>query len=80
MDTALLREFFLWCGLINLGLLMLAWAVIAFAGEWLYRMHTRWLPLPGETFRAALYVVLGIYKAAVLVFNVVPWIVLSLMA
>jgi hypothetical protein len=80
MDTILMREFFLWCSVINLGLLILGFVATAFAGDWVYEMHARWFPMPRETFNAAIYVVLGSYKAVVLVFNVVPWIVLSLMA
>lgn len=80
MDTSLLREFFFWCGVINLGLLLTAFAAITLAGDLLYGIHARWIALPRETFNAALYVVLGVYKAAVLVFNVVPWVVLSFLA
>jgi len=79
MDTILLREFFLWCSVINLGLLILGFVATAFAGDWVYGIHSRWFPMPRETFNTAIYAVLGIYKALVLIFNVVPWIVLSLM-
>jgi len=80
MEGIFLREFLLWCSVINLGLLTLGFFATAFAGDWVYRIHSRWYPMPRDRFSAAIYLLLGLYKVGVMIFNVVPWIVLSILA
>ena len=78
MDIAMLTKFFMWCTILNLGLLMLSFLVTAFAGDFVYKMHSKWFPMPRETFKVVLYSFIGMYKIIVLAFNVVPWAALSI--
>ncbi len=78
MPIADLRAFFLWCTLVNAGLLLLSFLVTALAGGWVYRVHTRWYPMPRETFNVVIYSFLGVFKILVFVFNLVPYIALGL--
>jgi hypothetical protein len=76
MDIAVLRTFFMWCTILNVGLVCLSFLICAFSGDWVYQMHSRWFPMPRETFNVVIYSFLGVYKIAVFVFNLVPYLAL----
>ena len=78
MSIEMLAKFFMWCTILNMGLLMLSFLSLAFAGDFVYRIHSKWFPMPRETFNVALYAFIGIYKIIVIVFNIVPWAVLAI--
>jgi len=77
MDIEMLTRFFMWCNIINAGLLVFSFLIVAFAGDFVYKTHSKWFPMPRETFNVVLYSFLGIYKIAWLVFSVVPWVALK---
>lgn len=79
MNIETLLSFFLWCTIINGGLLLYSFLMIAFAGDWIYRMHSRWYPISRETFYTVMYCFIGIMKILVLLFNLVPFIALSIL-
>ena len=79
MNITLLRAFFMWCTILNAGLLLLAFLVCAFAGNWVYRLHSRWFPMPRETFNVVLYAFLGAYKIVFWLFCAVPYVALVIM-
>ncbi|MDH3346039.1 MAG: hypothetical protein OEL75_02530, partial [Kiritimatiellaceae bacterium] len=64
--------------IINFALLMLSFALMTLAKEWIYKIHTRWFNLPKETFDTVLYCFLGLHKLLVWVFCIIPWIALSI--
>ncbi len=76
MDINTARSFFMWCTVINGALLLLSFLILASAGDWVYRMHTKWLPMPREAFNVAIYGFLGFFKIIFLLFNLVPYIAL----
>ena len=78
MDIAMLTEFFMWCTILNLGLLTLSFSLVAFGfgSDVVYRIHSKCFPMPRETFNTSLYLLLGVYKIFVFVFNLVPWLAL----
>lgn len=76
MDIHMLCAFFMWCTIINAGLLILMSLILAFAGDWIYRLHTKLFPMPRETFNVVIYSFLGLYKIVFLVFNIVPYVAL----
>jgi hypothetical protein len=76
MDIVIVRAFFLWCTIINVGLLILSFLICACAGDWIYRMHSRWFPISREAFYVAIYSFLGLFKIFVLAFNLVPYLAL----
>ncbi len=79
MDMPTLTRFFMWCVIINGGLLVF-WTALFIAvpavGEFAYRTHSRWFPMSRETFSVVMYVFLGAFKLAWIVFNVVPYVAL----
>ena len=78
MDIEMLTKFFMWCTILNMGLLMFSFLILAFAGDFVYRTHSKWFPMPRETFNVVVYSSIGMYKIIVFVFNVVPWAALAI--
>ena len=76
MDIQILTDFFMWMTIINGALLVLWSAFCVFAPDLVYRMQSRWLPLPRETYDVVIYGFLGAFKVVFLVFNVVPYVAL----
>ena len=76
MDIVTFRAFFGWCTIINAGILIFSFLVCATAGDWIYRMHTKWFPISRETFNLAIYSFIGAMKLFVIFLNVVPYVVL----
>jgi hypothetical protein len=76
MDISILKAFFFWCTFINVALLVISFMFCAFAGDWIYRMHSKWYPISREAFNVAIYCFTGLFKIFVIVFSFVPWIAL----
>lgn len=80
MPLPQLQSFFGWCAALNYGVLLLAFGVWTLAGDPLYRLHARWFQLDRERCDFALYLMLGLYKLAILFACVVPWLALRLLS
>ncbi|SFR95088.1 hypothetical protein SAMN05216570_1121 [Dyella sp. OK004] len=78
MTTSLMKDVLLWCVVLNYAVLLIWSGVFIFARGWMYRVHTRWFKLSAETFDAANYLGLAVYKIGILLFNLMPWIALCL--
>ncbi|WP_207688842.1 DUF6868 family protein [Desulfonema limicola] len=78
MNIEIITKFFMWCTIINVGLLVFLFLIVIFASDFIYRMHSRWFPMPREKFNVVLYSFIGAYKILVYVFNLVPWIALAI--
>jgi hypothetical protein len=76
MDIQTLTQFFMWCTIINGGILALWTVFCMFAPNLVYRTQNRWFPIPRETFDILIYSFLGLFKIFFLVFNVVPYVAL----
>jgi hypothetical protein len=68
----------MWCTIINAALLALSFVISVCAGDWVYRMHSKWFPISREAFNVAIYCFLGLFKIFVVVFNLVPFIALAI--
>ena len=71
-----IREVLMWCTIINAVMLLVWFAMFALAGDWIYRCHSKWFPLPRETFNAIHYSGMALFKLAIFVFNLVPFLAL----
>jgi hypothetical protein len=78
MEIDSIRAFFMWCTILNFALLVLSSLICVCAGDWAYRMHSKWFSISRETFNVAIYSFLGLYKVLVFVFNLIPYIALSI--
>ena len=76
MDICSLTKFFMWCTIINGGILILWGVFCMFAADLVYRTHSKWFPIPRETFNVVVYSLLGIFKILLFVFNAVPYVAL----
>ncbi len=79
MTLDMLREFFFWNMVINMGLLTFSFIMIITVRPWAYKLHGQLFALKDEQFDVIWYTVLAGYKIAVFVFNVVPYIALRIM-
>lgn len=80
MDLETLRCFFMWCTIFNGALLIFSALMYAFAGDWIYRMHGTLFSLPRDAFNVVLYAFVGLFKILFLVFNLVPFVTLVIIA
>lgn len=78
MSLETVREFLLWCAVINYGVLLWWFLVFHFAHDWLYRLHGRWFRLPPEQFDAIHYLAMAVYKIGVILLNLVPYLALRI--
>ena len=76
MDIQTLTSFFMWCTIINTGVLFFLGLIYLLTPNLAYQLQSRWIPVSRETFDVVFYSFMGFFKAIVLVFNVVPWIAL----
>ncbi len=74
-----MREFFGWCSVINIGLLMLSSILIIAVRGIVSRMHGNMFDLDESDIRRAYFHYLGQYKIAIIVFNIVPYFALKVM-
>lgn len=80
MDLQLLTEFFLWCTIINGGLLVfwVLWQMLT--PGLLFKTQSLIIKMEREKFNYIFYLFLGIYKIFFVVFNLVPLIALLILA
>lgn len=78
MDIELLQRVLGWSALIHLSVLLWWFAWFALARETLHRLHGRWFRLSATQFDAIHYGGMGLYKLAILLFNVVPYLALRI--
>ena len=76
MDVNTLTRFFMWCSIMNGGLLLLWTTMCSLAPDLVYRTQRKWFPIPRETFDVVIYSFLGLFKIVFLVFNAVPYLAL----
>ncbi|MDY6881573.1 MAG: hypothetical protein V2J25_05225 [Desulfatiglans sp.] len=76
MGIPTLTAFFMWCTIINGGMLILWTGFCLFAPKLVYRTQSKFFPISEDTFHVIIYSFLGLFNVVFLVFNVVPWIAL----
>ena len=73
LELEIVRDALLWCLLINMGVLLLWFLLLALAHDWVYRMHSRWFKIPVEKFDAIHYAGMTFFKLCLFMFNAVPY-------
>ena len=79
MDIDSIRAFFMWCTILNLGLLCVSSLICICCKDWAYKMHSKWFPISRNAFNVAMYGFLGFFKILVLIFNLVPYLALLIL-
>ena len=80
MELTMIRAFFAWCSVINLALLLWWVLFLLFAHDWTYRFHSKWFKISVEKFDAIHYAGMGIFKISIILFNLVPYLALRIVA
>lgn len=78
MNLETLTSFFMWCSVINGGLLIYSSLMLILAPEWIYRIQNRWFSIPRKSFNVVIYAYLGLMKILFFVFNLAPYIALRI--
>jgi hypothetical protein len=80
MTIDLLTEFFKWCTVMN-GALLIFWsAIVLFAPSFVYNLHAKWFTMSQDAFDKAMYYFLGGFKLLFVIFNLVPFLALSIIS
>lgn len=80
MDINMLKAFFLWCTIINGIMRLFIHLMRFFAVDWIYSVHNKLFNVSRENFNTMLYTFIMLYKIFWLVFNLVPWLALLIIA
>ena len=80
MTSNVARQFLLWCTVIDYGVLLVWFLAFALGHDWMHRLHGRWFRLSREQFDALHYAGMSIFKIGILLFNLVPFVVLSILS
>lgn len=80
MTLQLMGRLLMFCTLINYGILLVWFLVFVFARDWMRDLHGKWFDLSRERFDAIHYAGMAGYKLLIMVFNLVPWIAVSIAA
>jgi hypothetical protein len=80
MPIETLTTFFMWCTIINTAILIYSTLFLWLAPGFVYRIQSKWFPISRETFNIVAYSYLGLFKLLFLVFNLVPYLALLILA
>ena len=78
MTLEVIRDALAWCTLINWAILLWWFLVFSMAHDWMYRFHGKWFKIPVEKFDAIHYAGMALFKTAILLFNLVPYLALRI--
>jgi len=78
MDITTVKMFFMWCTIINVGLLILTSLACIFLNEFSYRMNHLVFSISREAFNTILCSFIALFKIFVIVFNLVPYVALAI--
>jgi len=76
MNIDALQRVFMWCTIINGAWFVLAAIICIFAGDWVFRMQSKWFPVSRDVFNVVIYSFFALFKIVFIVFNVVPYVAL----
>ena len=66
-----------WCSAINTVILLVWFLAIVYARDQIFQMHNEWFKLSEERFDEVHYTMMGYYKIAWILFNLLPYLVLK---
>lgn len=78
MTLEIVRGMLAWCTVINWGLLLLWLFFFIGAHDWMYGLHNKWFKISVEKFDAIHYSGMAIFKTAIAMLNLVPYLALRI--
>ena len=74
------REFLGWCSVINIVMLFISSIMLTIMRSWVIKIHAKTTGVSEEELPRIYLEFLGNYKILIIMFNVVPYVALSIMA
>jgi hypothetical protein len=78
MNIEVVRSALLWCTFLNYAPLLVWLLLYMLPHSWLYRLWAKWFRLTLEQFDAINFTGIVLYKAGVLLLNLVPYVALRI--
>jgi hypothetical protein len=78
MTIEIIRAVLGWCIIINMGILCGWFLFFMLARDWMYTFHGKWFRLSEEQFDGTHYAAMAIYKLAIWLFVIVPYLALCI--
>ena len=79
MSIETIREFLGWCTVINFGMLFFGVGMVVLIRDSASNLHAKMFKIDEAQVRLAYFRYFAIHKTAIIVFNLVPYIALSIM-
>ncbi len=79
MDIVTFKAFFMWCTIINMGMLILSSLVCIYLREFSFQMNHKYFGIPREAFNVGICAFIAVFKMTVIVFNLVPYVALVIL-
>jgi hypothetical protein len=79
MTIDVARHVLLWCTVMNYGILLAWFLGFVFAHDVILRIHGRWFHLSRDQFDALHYAGMSIFKIGIMLFNLVPFVALTIL-
>ena len=79
MTVELLKGTLAWSAVLNMGILLWWFLFLAFAHDWVYKMHNKFYHIQREQFDAIHYAGMAFYKICIFTFFIVPYLALRIM-
>lgn len=76
MTISQLQNFFMWCSIINVAMLLISFLMMLCASDGIYKIHSKWFKISKEQFHAIWYQFLAFYKIGTILFCIVPYVAL----
>jgi hypothetical protein len=80
MNIQTLSDFLMWCTVINFSFLLLWSSILVAAPNFIYGIQRKFVSLTKEQFELFFYGFLAFYKVLAIFFNLVPFMVLKVLA
>ena len=78
MTVELLKGILAWSALLNMGILLWWFVFIAFADDWVYKVHSKFYTIQREQFNAIHYAGMAFYKICIFTFFIVPYLAIRI--
>ena len=78
MNFDIITEFFMWCSIINVSIIFISVIVFSLFSNFSYKNNKNLFSGNQIEFKKLIYTILLYYKVVVIVFNIVPFLVLTI--
>ena len=80
MTIHTVEQFFFWCMVINLGLMIISFTLVTVFRPMVLKIHSKMFHVPEDYVSMAIHAFLSLYKLLTFFFVIIPWIALKIIA